>query len=153
MFRIDFTTHAFIDDGEYHPNAKITLEDYTEYIEIDTTEWSDDIFRAQWKSALTVFFDHKRNNCTLLVSQFTPERGFGLEAWIVFRRSDGNNDGLSVQNKLFFANRLRKYKTLNDFLDRKEKQETITREGEKISEWKVTEKDLRKWLSDLNKIS
>lgn len=151
MFKIEFIEGGKpLNNESYEPNLRITIGNHIEYVETDTSYWKKKDFEKQWLRSLKRFLEGA-SSVTLFVSMNAIYEAVTLEAWVLYE--DKNNpENVFVQNCLISRKEILKCTSQSELIDRTDKHETHSQNGDPISEWTTTRTEISAWSDRLNKL-
>ncbi|PIR16532.1 MAG: hypothetical protein COV48_09675 [Elusimicrobia bacterium CG11_big_fil_rev_8_21_14_0_20_64_6] len=118
-------------------NAEIIIGGHKETAEVPLQYWRRDRYRKQWHDALQGIASGKLTGC-LITAMYDPRSANFLMWWPMWRVGDT----VFVQNQILFMDKIREgfdEEGLERYIP---KRTTTTSEGERISEWSVSVKDI-----------
>ncbi|PSH19660.1 hypothetical protein B7R74_12860, partial [Yersinia pseudotuberculosis] len=116
--------------------AKIVIGDFNEGMQIPLTYWSIEQYRKSWLDALKQGLENG-DHSVLAVSMYNPETVNFIFTWVIYY--NGNN--VVIQNKIIFAEEIQNFSIheLNEYAGEYD----AYSEGEKVSEWYITLKEIK----------
>jgi len=116
---------------------------FIENFEMEMRFWNSEQYQKQWREAVTMLVKGSRDKTCLFTSIFNPEYSNFFNCWILYRFKEN----VLIHNNLLFLDQLEKPFDLQNPYDALPEYQRITEDGEAISEWSVTVKDLEAWLT------
>lgn len=137
IFSIEFTGEEMMMNNEKVANGKITIGNFSEEFNASLEYWSKESYVAQWHSAISRLLEN--NSPVGIVTNMYDPKWANFIIWWVFYPV---YEKVYIQNKILFIDQLKKEFDESNLSSHIENRETITEEGEKISEWITTKMDL-----------
>jgi len=119
----------------------IQIGDFKENFEIDLSFWSLDQYVDHWKQSLARLIEGETKSC-LLTSLSDPAEANFFYWWPMYR--EGNK--IFVQNGVLFLDEAKDSFTPENPYQSIPERETISEDGELISEWEISVNTLRDYL-------
>jgi len=146
VFSLSFIENAdgerFGFDPENEMLGKIRLGDFEEYFVADTTFWSADDYRAQWREGLSRLCDGVTRSC-LLASVSNPEMANYFQSWPIYRFGSE----AIFQNRLLMFDQLGEPFLFSRLYDLVLPYSSTTEGGVSISEWKIPLRAVQEFLA------
>ncbi len=143
-FSINLTDREFVDGEEIFMVGEIQIGEFHETFISSLSYWTKINYLTQWKIALTRICNGNDKSC-FVTSMLDPSSADFIFLWVLYL--DGNI--VHLQNQILFLDQLDKpFSELNlyEFISIRE---TISDEGDKISEWDVNINDIKEYLNTI----
>jgi hypothetical protein len=141
-FLINLTDQEFVDGDERFQVGDIQIGEFHETFMASLSYWTKLDYLIQWKVALTRICNGNDKSC-LITSMFDPSIANFIFWWTLYL----DENTVHIQNQILFLNLLDKpFLELNPY-EFIRTRETVTDEGDKISEWDVDVDDIKVYLN------
>ena len=120
--------------------GRIRIGQFEEVFESSLEYWAPDQYETQWYSAVSRVLDKRRDAC-LITSVTDPKTANFLFWWPIYVCGDL----AIIQNQVLFLERFRKDFELDKAYQYLEPRESVSEDGEPISEWSVSLSELKSW--------
>jgi hypothetical protein len=145
MFCIGFTLDAAI---EWHEEparrGEIVLGSFREEFLAPLVYWSEEDYVRQWRRGVRRILNGHERSC-LMVRMYDPSAANILEWWPMYRVADEN---ILVTDALLFLDQLASPLSADDPYPHIRDFSALSENGEPISSWHVTPKDLEDYLGN-----
>jgi hypothetical protein len=143
MFDISLTSELIggLDPGETAVYGRITIGDFSEELYVGLASWDREKYEHQWKVAIARIVAGAGRSA-LIVSYIELLFSHYVMLWPMYR--DGET--VYIQNRMLFFDQLSKPFSTDRPWDSLQERETISPEGERISEWVTDIDSLRAYL-------
>jgi hypothetical protein len=111
-----------------------------------TKYWSVSEYVAHWIKAVQIILNGAERSA-LIVDYAPPSQSGGLTWFPMYRQK---NESVVLQHHLLFFEGESKKFTAEKFSDFVPAYESISEDGQKVSEWRINVSDLRKWLESVD---
>lgn len=124
----------------------IKIGSFEESFEIFTDHYTSHDYLRQWNTALSKIVTGEKKIVTLMTSWFPPNLKANLSAWVLYRE----NDTVYIHEKIYIPDEHEFGLDDNGVVIENEPRETISEEGDQISEWKTSVEEINKFLAKFN---
>lgn len=145
MFKINFISDDVLKTqssaNESNRFAEIAIGDFSEQFLIPTEYWSEQDYISQWKEAINRLTNEDKNSkSALIVAMHDPQTVNFINWWVMYK--DIKQKIVYIQNNLLFTDALAEDFNISNIYRYISDRKTRTEEGDRISEWQATIKDL-----------
>jgi len=149
-FMICFTDrpNEYLDDDPSVPSAvgRIVAGDLDESFVSSLYEWDRQAYQSHWRSSLDRFLNGD-DKAVLITWYVNPGESSNLQWWALYR---GKDDIVHVQNHLPFYDILDAEFCVENASSFLKDRETATTDGNPISEWDVSIREIELFVAQLN---
>jgi hypothetical protein len=96
-------------------------------------QWSKQQYETQWKQAVRILLEGN-SKAALITEYLSPDAASHLQWWAMYREGET----VYLQNHLLFYDQLEKPFSIENPYESLQDRETISQEGQQISEWSVS---------------
>jgi hypothetical protein len=151
MFEIKFDKSGslFDSDPQYNLAGKITMGNFYESLIIPIHFWSKEDYLAQWKSALNEILSSTKSQSALIVHMLDPDDNEYVICWPLYRI----DEIVYIQSRIILpedTNGIFELEKIQEYIGERE---TISEDGEIISEWEVSVEAIQASLNKLTRIN
>jgi hypothetical protein len=137
-----------LEPGDSAVYGNIAIDNFSERFYASTTYWSKGDYIKQWVDTIDKLIQGPSNGKGVLVAcMYDPLQANFVTGWVLYR--DGNK--VSVQDEIIFLNELLEKFEIEKLDTYVGDRETVTEDGNKISEWETDLKALEECLRVLRK--
>lgn len=147
MFDILLDNAEYIKEMQEHMvPAKIIINSFSEKLYIPISYWNIEDYITSWTVSLEKGILKKKNSVLLTTAYNLEETNF-LQSWVLYYSS---SQEIYIQNQIFFLNDYDglNFENINNFVL---KRETVTEDGDRISEWKCSVEDIFNFYTKLKR--
>lgn len=130
--------------GEQILEGTLVIGDFTEDFHASTSYWDRKKYLSQWRRGLEAIRDGSEKSA-VITDMYDPATANFIFWWVMYRLGGD----IYIQNHVLFMEDLDKpfsERNLHEFIPERD---TVTEEGEPISEWKVSLTDVQQALTSL----
>jgi len=142
QFNISFLNRKIKRNNEL---GSITMGDFTEDLIIPTSRWSKEDYERQWAEALHSLMEKDEASTALITEIYPQGTAVYVNTWPIYRIGGD----IYVQNRLIILDDYPEFapENLQDYVHERE---TISEDGDSLSEWKLSVGDIKTWLESKN---
>lgn len=141
MFRIEFIAELQSEEEELSRRGRITLDEFSEQFITPLIFWSADEYRRQWREAAERVVHGAGHSCFVTAMYKSPAEGV-IFFWSAYREGEA----VFFQQRLLCAEHVKgSFDPSNPYAQVGER-ETMSGEGNVVSEWQVPVKEVAKFL-------
>jgi hypothetical protein len=118
--------------------CQISINDFSERLLVPLTVWDVERYERQWKNAIDCILVGKSKNF-LVTGLRDPWNSDFISLFALYREGDE----VYIQNQIILCKGNEEKILKMDLIDLVEERETLTEDGEEISEWKLSIDELR----------
>jgi hypothetical protein len=120
----------------------IQIGDFREKLEINVSFWMPEDYIAQWNRAILRIVEKDEKSC-LITSLSSPQDSNFIFWWPMYR----NKDTVFIQNGILFLDEISSSFTFENPYEDVPDRETVSEDGEPISEWEISIDALKNYLT------
>lgn len=121
----------------------ITIGSFQERFIAPLHYWKTKDYENHWKIAINRIIKNEQQSC-LITSMYDPQNANFIIWWPMYRL----DENIHIQNNILFFNQLGKPFEINAPFSFVPNHEILTEDGEKISEWIISIKDLESFINN-----
>lgn len=143
MFNIEFINSVPTSEEKKENSfyCRISVGDFTEEFLASMSYWDRSKYEKQWAEGLFKIIQGEAKSC-LVACMYDPENANFISIWSLYNL----HNAVVVQNNLIFIDELdTKFNERNLYLSIPER-ETVTEDGEPISEWYTSKEEIMDYL-------
>jgi len=141
MFNIRILRKEY-NQSEKYVLGQITIGRFKEKFSTGLSLWTMEDYEVHWCEAIEHLMQSNISKSMLITSITDPRDSDFLFCWPLYR--DG--DLVRIQNHMLFYEHIQGEFSLGNIFDVVPERVTLCEDGDPVSEWKCTVKDLRKYL-------
>lgn len=144
MLSIELSNEVIPFEGEQVLHGELRIDCFNEHFNAPISYWDRNKYLSQWKQGLNLILDgHSKS--AFIATMYDPKTADFIFWWVMYRV--GSN--VYLQNHILFMDGLNEPFDENHFSKFVPERETVTEDGDAISEWKVSVEDIRGALDRL----
>ena len=142
MFKLKLGFQTIESEGEQALEGQLTIDEFSEPFKSSISYWNRDEYLSQWKSGFQAILQGEKKSA-FITSMYDPTKANFIFWWVMYR----NEKDVFIQNHVLFLDELDEAFDENDFIKFVPERETLSEDGEPISEWKASIIDIREYFS------
>lgn len=141
-FSIDLSKHEFKSEEDMVVTGLLKIGEFAEEFQASLSYWDRRKYLIQWKEALERLFKGE-NSSAFVTNMYDPSTANFIFWWVMYLIGDN----VHIQNHVLFLDELEGKFDETELYKFIPERETVTEEGEPISEWVVKLSDIREYLN------
>lgn len=140
MFKISFLS----EQSNSEASAEIVVNDFRERLSIPLGYWAKNDYEEQWIAAITSILEPNTTKAALVTEMYDPLTANFINIWPLYK----DDDRIYIQNSILFLDKLKGDFQISQLSSYVLERETINEDGDDISEWNISIKDLEEFISE-----